>query len=71
MKFMNPRQAAKIIGISPQQVRQACRKGLIKARKVKLQNGSPNAYTYAISQAEAIRYKNNRPKRGPKPRRTK
>lgn len=65
---MNPRQAAELIGISHQQVLYAVRKGLLKATKKKLNNGNPNAFTYEIRQKEVERYRDNRPKRGPKPK---
>ena len=63
---MNPREAAEYIGMSSTQIRQACRKGMIRAKKKKLNNGDPNAYEWSISTKEAQRYKDNRPRTGPK-----
>jgi len=65
---MKPSEAAKLIGISHAQMLQAVRKGLIPARKKKLDNGNPKAFVYDIKERDALYYRDNRPKRGPKPR---
>ena len=65
---MKPSEVAKLIGMSHAQVLQACRKKLIPSRKKKLDNGNPNAFVYEIARKDAIYYRDNRPKRGPKPR---
>lgn len=59
---MSPAEAAVVIGMSAAQVRQACRKGLIRAVKRPFYNG----HVYDISKAEARRYRDHRPRRGPK-----
>ena len=63
---MTPKKAAEIIGISPAQMRLACRKGLILATKVRLENGDPNAFVYNLLKRDVLYYKAHRPKRGPK-----
>lgn len=65
---MTPKQASKIIGVTPQQVQYACRTGLLPAKKKKLDNGNPSAYCYDIKQKDVEYYRDNRPPRGPKPR---
>lgn len=65
---MQPSEAAKLIGITHAQVCQAVRKGLLPAKKRKLNNGNPGAFTYEISERDAIYYRDHRPKRGPKPK---
>lgn len=68
VKKLNSRQAAEIIGISKSQVLQACRKGTLKAKKRKLDNGDPEAFHYEIAVKDAEWYRDNRPRKGPKPR---
>ena len=51
---MTATEAAKIIGISPSQVRTLIRKKKIKAKRVKY----PGGYYYQIQKREAIRYRN-------------
>ena len=63
---MRPSEAATFIGMTVAQVRQACRKGLIPAVKRNLDNGDPNAYVWDISKKDAVYYKRNRPRSGPK-----
>jgi hypothetical protein len=65
---MKPSEVAKLIGITHAQVLAAVRKGAIPSRKKKLDNGNPNAFVYEISRKDALYYRDNRPKRGPKPR---
>lgn len=49
------REAADLIGMTASGVRQACRGGLIKARKKELMFGG---FAYMIPRREAIRYRN-------------
>lgn len=62
---MTCNEAATIIGCSAIHVRYLCRKKLIKAKTQKLSN---DRVEYRITLQEAERYRDNRPKRGPKPR---
>jgi hypothetical protein len=65
---MTPSKAAKLIGISAQQVRNACRAGTIPSTKKPLDNGDPEAFMYWIELKDALYYKRNRPSKGPKPK---
>lgn len=58
MKMLTPKEAAVVVGCSPQQIRTLIRKGTLKAKKVnrwKDSNGDWR-YSYAISASEARRY---------------
>ena len=61
---MNCREAADVIGMSVVQVRYACRKGLLPARKNRKSN---KVVEYEIAYKDAMHYRDNRPKKGPKP----
>ena len=52
---MTPTQAAKIIGCSPQQVRTLCRKGVIKASRIRIPWSG--GHYYDITEKEARRYR--------------
>lgn len=52
---MSPKQAAKLIGITPQQVRWAIRNGKLKARKV--DTSTAPFYRYVIRKADAVAYR--------------
>lgn len=62
---MRPSEAAKVIGISIAQMRQACRKGLIPSKK---RNNplAPGAHIYELKEKDVLYYKDNRPRPGPK-----
>lgn len=62
---MTPTEAALVIDCSSVHVRYLCRKGLLKASKRKLVH-NPEGFEYVIASSEAKRYRDNRPKRGPK-----
>ena len=57
---MTPKEAAAIIGCSPQQVRTLIRSGRIKATQVKC----PQGYYYNITRREAERYRDTPQKMG-------
>lgn len=54
---MTPRQAAAIIGCSPQQVRTLIRTGVIKATKRFTPGNTTPGYCYSVSRREAERYR--------------
>jgi len=60
---MTPRQAAQIIGCSPQQVRTLIRAGVLKARPIPSAN-NPAGYEWQVPRSEALRYAGAKPKRG-------
>ena len=62
---MMPSEAARTIGMSDSQLRQAIRKKLIPAKK-KPNPLVPGAYIYDLRERDVIYYKNNRPRPGPK-----
>ncbi len=64
---MNAREAAKILGVSAEQVRLLCRTGVIKSQRRKLDNGDPNASQYDITLAEARRFRDDPKRLGSKP----
>lgn len=66
---MTPSKAADIIGITVAQVRHACRKGTLRARKKRIRS-SPDAYYYDIKERDVLYYKHHRPRTGPKPKRS-
>lgn len=53
---MTPRQAAKVIGCSPQYIRDLIRAGSVDARKIR-DKYVPGAYHYDISSKEVARIK--------------
>ena len=65
--MMSCREAAEVIGVTKQQVQLAIRKGLIPARKEML-DYAPGQYRYLIREKDVYDYRDNRPKKGPKPR---
>lgn len=64
---MTCNEAAIVIDCSAIHVRYLCRKGKLKATKQRLAH-DPNGFEYRITLREAQRYRDNRPRRGPKPR---
>ena len=56
---MTPKQAAAVIGCSPQQVRTLIRTGVLKATKK-----SVTTYRYSISRREAERYRDKKQTKG-------
>lgn len=52
---MTPKEAAAIIGCSPQHVRTLIRQGKIKARQVSMPGFGSAGYIYYISEKEAAR----------------
>ncbi len=58
---MTPRQAAKIIGVSPQQVRHLIRSGVIAATVKVNEYGQE---VWHITKSQAIKARDNRPKPG-------
>jgi hypothetical protein len=64
---MTPNEASVVIGCSPMHIRYLCRNGTLKATKRPLRH-DPNGFEYSIAPKEVQRYRDNRPKRGPKPK---
>ncbi len=62
---MTPRQAAKIIGVSPQHVRTLIRKGVIEAREVEDRNGQ---CVWEVTKVQAEKARDNRPKKTGRPK---
>lgn len=68
MKPMKPKEAAAVIGCSPRHVCHLCQTGKLKARRQPTTLVAAG-YVWSISPAEARRYRDNRPRRGPRARR--
>lgn len=64
---MRAAKAADIIGITPAQMRQAIRKGLIPATK-RINPLDPEGHIYDLKEKDVLWYKENRPRPGPKKR---
>ena len=62
---MRASEAARVIGMSIAQMRQACRKRLIPSKKKK-NPLTPGAHIYELKEKDVLWYKDHRPKRGPK-----
>ena len=62
---MRASEAADIIGITPAQMRQAIRKGLIRAAR-RANPLDPNGHIYDLKEKDVLYYKENRPRPGPK-----
>lgn len=62
---MRASEAARVIGMSIAQMRQACRKGLIPSKKKK-NPLTPGAHIYELKEKDVLYYRDHRPKRGPK-----